>query len=175
MNIEKLIKFVFENVYCSIYYELGPKNYVDDYYHYIPSKSGMLLNVIKDIQKTTKKLNTKSFIDIGCGNPLIPKIFDILGVNVSKGLEFDPRYLKLDKKNYLIQGDLLTYDFKDYDILYSYNPIKNPKLMDQGLLNIMKTMKKDAILYYVQACLMNKEILKEFTKIDYEILKYIKR
>lgn len=153
INLPLLINEIHNNVYDSIPYKLknihrDPK---DKNYYYIPSDCFDITELFKDICKNNKDLSKLSFMDIGAGLNTIPKIAKILGFKESKGLEIDPLYVKLDYNNFLIQGDILKYDFKDYDILYAYNPIKDHGTMLKGLKNIVKTMKPGATLYFNSA------------------------
>ncbi len=161
MNIKKLVKFAFKDVKDSlqfkIHYQIEKKlTKKQPYFGYIPSYEDVIVAMIDDINKSNISLEKSSFIDIGCGLPIIPKIFDILGCKEYKGLEYNDIYMLLDNDNYLIKGDLLTYDFSKFDILYSYNPIKDGELMAKGIKNIIKTMKPGATFYFEQACCINK-------------------
>jgi hypothetical protein len=150
----------------------------NNYFPYIPICSYNLEYIVNDVLKSKKKLNKLSFIDIGAGTNTIPQLFKILGFGKVAGLEFDPVYVALDNQKLLLEGDLLTYNFKDYDILYSYNPIIDSNLMIKGITNIITTMKKGAILYFVPC---HSEIIKYFNNLGVYIakeghyLKYIKK
>lgn len=74
---------------------------------------------------------------------------NILDFN-SKGVEFNDLYCNA-YRNILIKGDILEYDFSSFDYIYSYNPLSNGELMVKALDNILSTMKKGAILYFVKA------------------------
>jgi len=148
-----------------------------DYFPYIPISPDRVALIIEDLKNSNFQFEDKSFMDIGCGIPIIPKIFEALGCRTSKGLEYQQEYVDADKENYLIQGDLLTYNFGNPDLLYSYNPIRDTKLMSQGLENIMDTMKSGAILYFIQARPVNPNTINKFTarpKNMYNILKFLK-
>jgi len=153
INLLLLINEVFKNVYDSIPYKLKnlhrDKN--DKNYYYIPSSCSVVNSLFDHIIKNTKDLSKLSFMDIGAGLSIIPKIAKIIGFNESKGLEIDPLYIRLDYEKYLIEGDILKYNFKDYDILYAFNPIQDHNSMLIGLKNIIKTMKPGATLYFNSA------------------------
>jgi len=156
MNIKSLCELALENAKDTLQYRIGNLIRNDDNgrhtenYPYIPVNSYVLAPIIEDLIKSKIKFDKKSFIDIGCGIPIIPKIFEILGCKEVKGLEYDNLYIRMENpKKYLIKGDLLTYDFKKFDILYAYNPIYNNTLMNRGLTNIMNTMKEGATFYFV--------------------------
>ncbi len=149
MNLEILMRELQNNPLVNILRNIKHNN--KSYYPYIPTYTARLELILKKIIADNKNLSKKSFIDIGCGFPAIPIIMDILGCKQNKGLEYSELYIQLlanQYKKYMIQGDLLTYDFKDFDILYSYNPIEDPELMIEGIKNITKTMKKGAIFYF---------------------------
>lgn len=187
MNYLKLTRLLFEGI-CKESFFGGPmqkereavnKKLNDegkDYFPYIPIDDQRIGLIIEDIMSTNPSLEDKSFMDIGCGVPIIPKIFDVLGCKKSVGLEYQEEYVKKDHEGFLIQGDLLTYGFGDYDYLYSYNPIRDGKLMSKGLQNIMDTMKPGAIFYFVQACSIDPKVMEKFTRATkgYSTYKFVK-
>lgn len=122
------------------------------YYGYIPMYSWVLQEIAKDIKMNIPNLEEKQLIDAGAGTNLVANFFKgVLDLNSSVGLEISDVYLTLDKSKKLIKGDILKFNFKDYDIIYSYNPIRDNKLMIKGLKNIIKTMKNGAVLYYLDS------------------------
>lgn len=125
-------------------------NKIQNYYPYIPSCEFSIMKVFEDIYKT---MNTKDlkFIDIGAGNDVILNIAKILGFDICRGLEYNDKLIELNSSNTLIKGDLLDYDFKDYDVLYSYNPIIDSELMLKGIKNIINTMSKNSVFYFNNA------------------------
>lgn len=174
MNLKKLITHLYKDCHESIQARIAYKlTRNSNYYGYIPSYDRHLYNLFEDITKNVRSISKKKFIDIGCGFPLIPKIADILGFNDCKGLEFEDLYVKLDESGILIHGDLLNYDFKDYDVLYSYNPIRDIKLMNDGLRNIINTMKPGAIFYFADAGHIDDDIKLLFIRC-YSLWKYQK-
>lgn len=168
MNIELLCKEMLKKSYDTLQYKVGQLIKNETNYPYIPVDEYRLSIIIKDLIKSKIDFKNKSFIDIGCGVPIIPKIFKILGCKESSGLEFEELYCRMDHEKYLIHGDLTTFNFKDYDILYSFNPIRNSELMEKGLNNIMTTMKEGSVLYFIQAGNISKTTLNKFTKIKNE-------
>lgn len=179
MNYLKLTRFAFEvinrdimtqgSLYKerdNIYKKLQEEK--KDYFPYIPIDSQRIGWIIEDIMSNNLSLEDKNFMDIGCGVPIIPKIFDILGCKKSKGLEYQKDYIDKYGDGFLIQGDLLTFNFEEYDYLYSYNPICDNKVMSEGLTNIMKTMKPGATFYFVQACGVKPEVMKNFIRLEKE-------
>ncbi len=117
-----------------------------DYFKYIPTYHRTVARIIEHLKDREVDFKLKSFIDIGCGVPAIPRIFKKLGCHTSKGLEYYQGYIAAYPE--LIHGDLLSYNFGEYDILYSYSPIKHQDIMREGLKNIINTMRKRAIFYY---------------------------
>lgn len=178
LNLSKLISDLIEINRSSVQYQIGQienyKNPRNVNYPYIPIDASMLTAVFIDILKL-KDYESKSFIDIGAGNNAVINIANILGFKKPKGLEINKLYLNLDIDNNLIEGDLTTFDFKDFDILYSYNPIRKASNMKQGLLNIVKTMKSGSIFYYCNACVPD-DYLESlgFKKIYFDTYKLIK-
>jgi len=133
---------------------IHPNDKKQNFYYYIPSSNVYIKTVLLDLLKDPNLSNYRNFIDIGAGTPLIMDIFEQVLPDLSwykrfTSLELSDIYCEIFKK--LKKGNLLTYNFKEYDILYSYNPIRNSDLMIEGLKNIINTMKEGAILYYVAA------------------------
>lgn len=130
------------------------------YYHYIPTSPNQLTQIVLYIYNNINDRPNKSFIDIGCGFPLIPTLMYSIGFETANGLEYNNVLSVInemdfkDKTSYhndIITGDLLTYKFNHYDILYSYNPIHDLRLMEEGIINIMNTMKPGAIFLFNNA------------------------
>ena len=57
---------------------------------------------------------------------------------------------------------MTIYNFSQYDILYSFSPIKNYDKMKIALDNVCNTMKKGAIFYFVKAGTID---VSKFTKL----------
>ena len=193
--IINIINFVFNA--CkkdTIYNLLSSLNYGDkDRWYYIPSHNYQIENLITDIFKNNK-LEKKRFIDIGCGYPAIGKMLQIMGYDPKNifGLEYNQNIIDVIKnshsiiplngndrriENNIINGDLMNHNFKTYDILYSYNPLKRGDDMLEGINNIIKTMKKGAIFYFSNASISHIELEKlGFNRFATEpsLYKYIK-
>jgi len=150
MDYKLLCQELFRLNYDSPAYKIGNalRDINSKEYHFIASCDYDIPIILEDLKKSKVNLADKSFIDIGAGTSIIPLIFKIAGCKESKGLEFDKVYVRLDNRQMLFEGNLLTHDFSEYDILYSYNPIRDEDLMVEGLENIIKTMKKEATLYF---------------------------
>lgn len=181
MDYKLLCEKLFVSAYQSSAYKLNHKLREPNSkeYYYIPSGNYTIVTVLEDLKKSKVNLADKSFIDIGAGTSTIPLIFKIAGCKTSVGLEFDKIFVKLDEDELLFEGNLLRHDFKSYDILYSYNPIKDEELMIEGLKNIINTMKKGAILYFNAASYKVIRYLNNIVKAEKieftSIFKYIKK
>ena len=66
-----------------------------DYYPYIPSNEGHIIDLWKEVRKIKNK-GKKKFIDIGCGYPAIPLLM--------RGLGFNAYVLELNKEIYFISS-----------------------------------------------------------------------
>lgn len=130
------------------------------YYQYISTPHYQLAQLVLYIYNNINDRPKKSFIDIGCGYPLIPTIMFNIGFETANGLEYNNVLSAINEmdfkdktshRNTLITGDLLTYDFNHYDVLYSYNPIHDLRLMEEGIINIMNTMRPGAIFLFNNA------------------------
>jgi hypothetical protein len=79
----------------------------------------------------------------------------ILGCDEYHGLENNQTIIEILHGHYVnqhvIPGNLFDFDFSTYDILYSYTPIADTKLMYDGICKIMTSMKPRATFYF--ACI----------------------
>ena len=144
-----------------------------DFYYYIPSYNEYIKTVLLDLLKDSKLSTYTHFIDIGAGTPLIMDIFrqalpKPIYYKKFTALELSDIYCEVFPP--LTKGNLLTYNFKEYDVLYSYNPIRNSDLMIEGLKNIISTMKEGAILYFVEADYKVRDYFENTLKSDHCIL-----
>lgn len=128
----------------------------ENYYHYIPTNDWSIWEVAKDIKKRKIRKSKCSFIDIGCGVPLIPVLFKHFGFKESIGLEYNKVFNTYT--GFIKNGDLFDVDFSRYDVLYSYNPIRNRTLMLKGIEHIISTMKKNAVFYFKNALFGSTEL-----------------
>lgn len=164
-DLEKLVDSMLASAYESVQYKIQQaiSNAKDSkLYGYIPTGAYTLVPIIQNILENNPDLSKIKFMDIGCGYPIIPKIMQILNCKEAKGLEIQDIYVNLDRSNTLIKGDILKYNFKEYDILYAYNPIRDQNLMDKGLERIVKTMKPGATFYFANAGHPKTEVFKLF-------------
>lgn len=156
MKSRKLVDFVFETITNQPESQVlksmlrTPSN--NEYYPYIALDTQRMSIIIDDIIKTNKSKKTKSFCDAGCGIPVIPKIMSILGYE-SYGIEYEKAYCNYfgERGHRMIHGNILEFDFSNFDYVYSYNPIHQPKQMAKALENMLNTMKTGATLYFVKA------------------------
>jgi hypothetical protein len=179
-DYECFVAMAFQNHTENLVFKLGREldlGRKEGYYCYIPTH----INVIEDLLKfeisKLENINKLSFLDAGAGTSIIPKIMKSMGFKKSKGLEYQELFVKLDPE-WLFKKDILKYNFKDWDVIYSYNPIQNNELMCKGIDNIINTMKPGAIFYFCSASyqISNKLNLlgsKELTRVN-NVFKYIK-
>jgi hypothetical protein len=124
-------------------------------FSYIPLSTCDFAYIVSDIVKQGD-FSQKSFIDVGCGVPIYSDFMKDLGCKEAHGLEYNTKIIKTVAPYYpdieLHVGDMLKYqDYGKYDILYSYNPLRNSQRMDDALLLIMEQMKIGSVLYFVPA------------------------
>lgn len=136
-------------------------NHESGRYPYIPTNPRILSKLILSEIVPIKQKDKKSFLDAGAGSCLIPELMSLFGFKESSGLEFSDFYVKLDQSKRLFQGDILTYNFSNWDVIYSYNPMCDHEMMKRGIDNIITTMKKGAILYFFTASISIENFLKE--------------
>lgn len=155
IDYKEVVRQLFGRAYDSLAYRVSgimdnnmPYQEREKRWHYVPSNFNSIVELL-EVYGTD--LKGKSFIDVGAGTSAIPKIFKMFGCEKAVGLEYNNVLVLLDTDHMLIEGDMLTYDFKEYDILYSYNPLKCTKLMTKGLENVINTMKVGAKFYFQPA------------------------
>ena len=188
MAIENLVRIIFSLFYATPQFGFGCRfgRQKEEYYNYIPINENAIIRILKDIRKMHLKKQKMSFIDIGCGIPVVPAIAKAFGFEESYGLEYSELLVQIadtfkrDERLgiQMLNGDLVSYCFKDFDVLYSYNPIQKTELMIKGLENITKTMKKGAVFYFVSAGVDYKKLFElgfEELKGANAIYKYVKQ
>lgn len=147
--------------------------------------------MIEDLKLNKIKSKGKKFIDIGSGFPIVPNIMHLIAGYNSIGLEYNQLVIdtidthrKMSPFHYggiylapVFQGNLLEYDFKDYDVLYAYSPIRDHTMMLDGIDNIIKTMKQGAVFYFQSTMRMNSDELKNrgLMHLKGPMFKYIKQ
>ena len=120
--------------------------------------------MIRDI-RNSGRFADKSFVDVGCGIPVISQTMKELGCKTVAGLEFND-FLVQEAKTYypdveMQQADMLTFpDYGKYDILYSYNPLSSGKMMIEALCHIIENMKIGAVFYFNNFMVEPKKLIK---------------
>lgn len=130
-------------------------------YTYIPVYDRALKEIIEHVGN----LEGKIVCDAGAGSTAIANLFLILGAKDAKALEINDVYQRHMDLKRLVKGNILTHDFSEYDIIYTFRPLSDKVLMVKGLKNIIKTMKKGARLYFVYGLDLPAEV-----EIEVEIL-----
>ena len=98
-------------------------------------------------------MKEKSFLDIGCGVPMIPQVMKDLGCKTAAGVEYN-KILAEESKTYypeieIHHANMLTFsEYDKYDILYAYNPLSNSEMMAQALCYIIENMNIGATFYF---------------------------
>jgi trans-aconitate methyltransferase len=121
----------------------------------VPTDSSVFMEIFIDIV-TSVDFRNSSFIDIGCGVPILSDFMKQTGCKDSSGLEYNTKLINEVKDDYpnlkLYTEDMLKYqEYGKYDILYSYNPLCNSKKMDDALFLIIEQMKIGAVFYFSPA------------------------
>lgn len=127
-----------------------------DYYPYIPSNEGHIVDLWKEVRKVKNKKN-KKFIDIGCGYPAVSLLMRGLGF-WSYGMELNKEVFFISSAycgKYgdvsMINENILNIKSLEHDVIYMYNPISNPSIMIDGIKVVVKAMKPGAILLFTSA------------------------
>lgn len=131
-------------------------------YGYIPlgeSYKGHLTELFEDLFLAVKTLNKNRsyvkdgplyFLDVGCGPANIMRMVkSIFSGIVVHGLEIDKKTIEIahNTGDYnIFNCDINKWNgYKDYNIIYSYMPLKNVEDMEKVSQRIVKQMKKGAI------------------------------
>jgi hypothetical protein len=148
-----------------------------NYYGYIPIDPHTLFRLLKEEISKIEDIGSKKFLDAGAGNSTICNIMSIMGFGECQGLEYRKIYVELNPL-VLFRGNILTYNFKKWDVIYSYNPIIDKKMMAKGIDRIVSTMKPGAVFYFVGASNYPIETLISHggvrINVSYNIIKYVK-
>lgn len=161
---------------CTVFLRQGAEHYqklvgssnrlTSDYFPYIQIDNNRLAAIIEDMSLRISFSQAK-FLDIGCGYPVIPRIMRTLLTKQADGLEYNSDYINkinpyLFEEVRPIHADLLTFEnYKEYDLLYSYVPIQNGKIMLEGIKYIQSQMKVGAIFYFIDAGILTHNEKKE--------------
>lgn len=92
--------------------------------------------------------NRRKFVDVGAGLGFKVRIAKEFGFEAD-GIEFDKRYIEFARKYFgtnLIYKDALKANYKDYDVIYFYQPMCDGEKQEQLEDRIISTMKDDAIV-----------------------------
>jgi len=150
-----------------------------EWYPYIQSSPDVISDIIQDLHHH-ENIKDKSFLDIGCWIPVIPNIMKEIWYKEVAGLEYNKGLIKKAKKLFpsikMHHDDILKFSAYDkYDVLYAYNPLKNPHLMSKALYHIIQNMKIGATLYFKDVgCMSRSSIVDYFEHIGNAIFKYTK-
>jgi hypothetical protein len=154
-----------------------------DAYPYIPLWSD---EFIFTMHKATKLLRTKTdtirFVDAGSGMGdkvlLAQTFFDCVfktTANIWEGVEYNPFLVSpakaLRRTINVKQGDITTWDFKSYNLIYAYNPMTRPDGMEAFFKNVINTADDDIICVFYNVdsgwhAMSNPEIKKHFESND---------
>ncbi len=90
-------------------------------YGYIPVKGYDFMFLLAVAMKATKG---KKFIDAGCGPGFTLKMAKACGLE-AEGVEINPKHVKyaINQKLKVHAADMNKFDFRPYDIVYSYVPL----------------------------------------------------
>jgi hypothetical protein len=136
------------------FFKLPRLKQTNDLFHeYIESNTYNIVSMFKHYFSKNKNIFEKTFIDIGCGFPLIPLVAHHLGFHSVYGIENNKLLCQFlaNLRCIVYNENLLDTDYVNYDCLYSYSPIKDVSMMKMGIENIIKTMKKNAYFYFLPA------------------------
>lgn len=126
--------------------------------HLAPMRFVSMLGAVLDHQKIEPHKNKRKpkFLDIGCGvgeKIYLASLFGLntFGLELRKELITDGRKLLKSMSDdfyddHFIPGNALTFDYKDFDILYFYCPLADEALQIKLELRIAKTAKPGAIV-----------------------------
>ena len=132
-----------------------------DYYGFIPSSPGFVIEALIKAMKLMEKYEPLSqncthykFLDAGCGAGNIMLLAACVGFDVW-GIERDEKTIKLARKLFhcfnkrgrgIIKADLIEYKrYGEYDVIYYYQPMQGKK-MDLFVNALCKQMKVGAIV-----------------------------
>ena len=133
-------------------------------WNYIPSEIDDIEHLLKDLSK--ERRTKLSFLDIGCGMPLIPSIVSnmpCINRNKCRGIEYNKKLHEYIETTFwgrlfpVFFANAFEYDnYSDYDILFTNMPVKGESEMSELITYILNNIRKDAIFY---ACIYFEYIL----------------
>lgn len=139
--------------------ENGDPTFIDSDMHMpIPLSSVNFYSYLYKINKLFP-LAGKKFIDIGTGIGCKTLIASELFEMKATGLEYSPIIIEHSIPNILmLRGDGRKFNYKEYDLIYMYEPMIGPKNMMEMLTNIVNTMHSNALLLYINLTLRIDEL-----------------
>ena len=114
-------------------------------YPCIPLHTSRFLELVRGALDIYKGKEKTRFIDAGCGVGdkvvLASMFFDYsCGVELSRFIASCGRSInRLSSRDELLEGDITTFDFSPYNIVYAYNPIQTYDGMYDFFKNLVKT------------------------------------
>lgn len=122
------------------------------HYSYIPLDYGTFLN---QLNKAAKELGLDfqgaKFVDAGCGIGTKVAMAGMLGLD-AYGVELNPDYVRVAQRmvgygsDHVIEGDAIKHNYKPYDIIYFYRPMRDERMQSQLEQRIVRTAQSGAII-----------------------------
>ena len=122
-------------------------------YPYIPSYIDPFIRVVVKAMKEVRK-ESPTFIDAGCGIGDKIKLANWLGCK-AYGVEYSKFLINIATQIHrriaddIFLGDITTFDFSPYDIIYAYNPMQSREGMYAFFNNVHKTAKNGTICAFI--------------------------
>lgn len=125
-------------------------------YAFEPNNVDEVLTRLMFISKTLNRrknghFKRYEFLDAGCGIGWVVLLAHTLGFN-AKGIELNQGNVNTARNLFgldenVIKGNILTKNYKEYDVIYYYVPIQNHKLEAKFEQKVQDEMKVGSILY----------------------------
>lgn len=156
--IEEIINYKFSSVITNV---SDPDDYsLTDAYPCIPTHPGYFIRLLAQAVGMCKTTDEIQFIDAGCGaghNLLYAQY--VFGYRLKAyGVDYNEFLVKLAKNQVeryggisddsIMKGDITTFDFSAYDIIYAYNPMKSTDGMRRFFENVARTARNGAICVF---------------------------
>lgn len=144
--------------YGAVYMRKGNNGKIP--YECIPLSTYLFIEMAIEVRKLFKDKDIK-FVDAGCGvgdklylasMVLNPKKFK--GLELSKYIinygsyKYRGRGLMVNGENPFILGDITTFNFKPFNLIYAYNPINGERGMYEFFLNVLNTAEVGTICWF---------------------------
>ena len=122
-------------------------------YACIPLNVDRFMYLVADAVRAYKGKEKTKFIDAGCGVGdkivLANMFFDYTyGVELSKFIASCGREINNLGSTQILEGDITTFDFSPYNIVYAYNPIQTEVGMFKFFKNLVKTAKPGTVCMF---------------------------